>query len=90
MAQAIGQSLCYKRIPALAKRGQLRVLNFYSDFNERLTEVPFFAGRGFSVADITAVVTVDFATDVGLPIPKECRALKKWYDRISERPSMSA
>jgi len=53
--------------------------------------VPFVAGDEFSVADITAAVTVDFATKAaGLPIPEQHVALKRWYDSVSARPSMAA
>lgn len=42
-----------------------------------LQEVPFVAGEIFSVADITALMTVDFATNgIATPIPAESRALK--------------
>jgi glutathione S-transferase len=52
----------YEQIPALVERNKQRVRNFYADFNARLADVAFVAGDEFSVADITAVVTVDFAT----------------------------
>ncbi len=81
----------YEQIPALVERSKARVGNFYADFNARLTEVPFIAGDEFSVADITAVVTVDFATKAaGLAIPTGLAALKRWYDGVSARPSMAA
>jgi glutathione S-transferase len=49
------------------------------------------AGDEFSVADITAVVTVDFATRAaGLPIADAHAALKRWYERVSARASMGA
>jgi glutathione S-transferase len=81
----------YEQIPALAERSRRRVANFYADFDARLAEVPFVAGSNFSVADITAVVTVDFATSAaGLPIGDEHAALKRWYDSVSTRASMGA
>jgi glutathione S-transferase len=81
----------YEQIPALIERSQQRVRNFYVDFNARLAEVPFIAGDVFSVADITAVVTVDFATRAaGLPIEPEHMALKLWYDAVSTRASIQA
>src|SRR6202051_3369875 len=52
----------YDQIPALADRSKLRVKNFYADLDSRLAEVPFVAGDKFSAADITALVSVDFAT----------------------------
>src|SRR3979409_1686852 len=51
----------YEQIPELAERSKLRVKNFFADLDARLGEVPFVAGQRFSVADITALVTVDFA-----------------------------
>lgn len=80
----------YEQIPALVERSKQRVGNFYHDFNARLADIRFVAGDDFSVADITAIVTVDFATKAGLPIPDEHTALKRWYDAVSRRPSMAA
>jgi glutathione S-transferase len=81
----------YEQIPALVERNKQRVRNFYADFNARLADVAFVAGDEFSVADITAVVAVDFATkSAGLPMAEEYVALKRWYDSVSARASMSA
>jgi glutathione S-transferase len=81
----------YEQIPALAERSRKSIANFYADFDARLADVAFVAGDDFSVADITAVVTVDFATKAaGLPMRDEHAALKRWYDTVSARPSMAA
>jgi glutathione S-transferase len=81
----------YEQVPALVDRSRKRVGNFYADFDTRLAEVRYVAGDAFSVADITAVVTVDFATKAaGLPIPEQHAALRRWYDSVSARVSMSA
>ena len=78
----------YDQIPALADRSKLRVKNFYADLDRRLAEVPFVAGDTFSAADITALVTVDFATKaMDRPLSEEHRSLKRWYDVVSNRPS---
>ena len=81
----------YDLIPALVARSKLRVANFLSDLNARLGEVPFVAGDHFSVADITARVTLDFATKaLAIELPAEHRALASWYDGISGRASTAA
>jgi glutathione S-transferase len=81
----------YEQIPALIERSKQRVKNFYADLNAWLAEVPFVAGEVFSVADITALVTVDFATKAaGLSIGPEHGALKLWYDAVSTRASIAA
>jgi glutathione S-transferase len=81
----------YEQIPELAERSKRRVANFYADFNARLEEVPFVAGTDFSAADITAVVTVDFATAaLKMPIPESSRAMHRWYQTVGARPSAGA
>ena len=81
----------YEQIPALVERGRQRVKDFYADFNIRLADMPFIAGHYFSVADITGIVTVDFASKaLGLPIPEDYAALKRWYDLVSARGSLEA
>src|SRR5712671_740825 len=60
----------YEQIPALAERSKLRVKNFFFDLDARLAEVPFVAGEHYSIADITALVTVDFAAKaINIPLP---------------------
>jgi glutathione S-transferase len=81
----------YEQIPALVERSKQRVANFYSDFEARLMEVEFVAGDRFSAADITTLVTIDFATRAfGMPIPDESVALTRWHSDVSARPSAAA
>jgi glutathione S-transferase len=90
-SRAIAGPHDYEQIPELAERSKLRVKNFFADFDVRLGEAPFVAGQRFSVADITALVTVDFATKANtFAVPGECRSLKRWYDAISSRSSTTA
>jgi glutathione S-transferase len=81
----------YDQIPALAERSKQRVKNFFADLDARLQEVPFVAGERYSIADITAMVTVDFAAKaIKFAVPEEHAALKHWYDQVSKRPSATA
>jgi glutathione S-transferase len=81
----------YAQIVELAERSKLRVKNFFADINARLGEVTFVAGDRFSVADITTLVTVDFAAKaINFSVPDEHRSLKRWHDAISSRSSMIA
>jgi glutathione S-transferase len=88
--RAIAGPHAYEQIPALVDRSVLRVKNFLADLNKRLEEVSFVAGERFSAADITALVTIDFAKALDLSIPEEHRALTHWRDAVSARPSISA
>ena len=51
---------------------------------------PFIAGAQYSMADICALSTVDFATWIGLPLDPERTHLIAWHNRVSNRPSASA
>ncbi|MDB5995069.1 MAG: Glutathione S-transferase [Pseudomonas sp.] len=89
--RAIAGPYDYEQIPELAERSKLRVKNFFADLDGRLAEVPFVAGDRYSVADITALVTVEFASKaINFPVPEEHVALKRWYDQVSKRASASA
>ena len=81
----------YAQIPELAERGKARVADFFTDLDARLQSSPYVAGDAFSVADITAIVTLDFATlRAKLPLPDSLAALTRWRDLVSARPSMTA
>jgi glutathione S-transferase len=77
----------YAQIPALAERGRARVEHFFSLLEGRLGEAEYIAGERFSVADISALVGVDFAAWVKLEIADDQVNLKRWYADISARPA---
>lgn len=79
----------YEQIPALIDRGRQRVTNFYTDLEARLADAPFVAGDHFSAADITAIVTVDFATKA-LNLPIGSPMSQRWYATVAARPSVGA
>ena len=89
--RALSGPHAYEQIPELVERSKQRVANFFSDFNVRLETVRFVAGNEFSAADITTLVTVDFAANaLKMPIPAEHTAFRRWYDEVSARPSATA
>lgn len=45
------------------------------------------AGEEFSVADITALITIDFARVIKLRREEDMTHLNRWYDLVSTRPS---
>jgi len=78
----------YPQIPELAQRGLLRVQQFFAMLDERLEGRDFVAARQFSIADITAVVTVDFARIVKVKAGEQHPNLVRWRTRMEERPSI--
>lgn len=80
----------YPQSAELAERGRARVANFFKDFDQQLAGQEYVAGNFYSVADITTLVTCDFAKWIKAEIPAECTNLKAWYDRIAARPAVRA
>jgi len=80
----------YAQIPELAERGRKRVLQFFSRLDDQLSHNDFVAGGQFSIADISALVLVDFAGWVKLPVPASAEHLSRWYAEVSKRPSAAA
>jgi glutathione S-transferase len=79
-----------EQIPALADRGRARLERFYAMLDERLAGNRFVAGDAFSIADITLLVTVDFAAWAKVPLAEGLASLRRWWDEVSARPSAKA
>jgi glutathione S-transferase len=80
----------YEQIPALAERGRARMQRFFATTDAALADRPFVAGADFSIADITTLVTIDFAKWIKLEIPDDCANLRRWYAAVAARPSAKA
>ena len=81
----------YAQIPELTARGRQRLADFMADLDTRLRDVPYVAGNAFSIADITAFVTLDFARSrLKLALPDEASALHAWVTSIAKRPGAQA
>lgn len=79
----------YAQIPALAQRGLARVQQFFALLEQRLAGREFIAADQFSIADITAVVAVDFARVVKVKPGEQHPNLQRWRAAMALRPSMS-
>ena len=80
----------YEQIPELAERGRRRVVAFLQRLDEQLSHGQFVAGDVFTIADITALVFVDFAAWSRVELPAGSGHLKRWYETVSSRPSARA
>ena len=80
----------YDQIPELAERGRARTNRFLDMLNERLEGRDFVAIDSFSMADITALVVVEFSGWLKLPQEHARPDLERWHKAVSARPSASA
>ena len=58
--------------------------------NGHLQGRDYIVGDAFSMADITALCTADFAGFVKVGIADEQENLKRWYASVSNRPTAKA
>jgi glutathione S-transferase len=80
-------------VPQVAEWGEVnkaKALDFLPVLDRQLGEVPFVAGAQYSVADITALVAVDFMKPARLAVPPAFRNVLRWHAEVSARPSAAA
>lgn len=78
------------QVPDWAEANKPRVLDFLRVLDERLKDNAFIAGERFSVADITAMVAMDFLRPARLTMPAERTSVLRWHREVAARPSASA
>jgi glutathione S-transferase len=88
--RALPGPIDYPQIAQLAERGRQRVQRFLDELNEHLAGRDFIAAGQMSVADITAVVAVDFARIVKIKPDERHSHLLRWRAAMAERPSIAA
>ena len=79
--------------PQVAEWGEAnkpRVFEFLRFLDGELQHRPFVAGPDYSVADITALVAVDFMRVSKLAVPDDLVHLRRWHQSVSARPSAQA
>lgn len=74
----------YAQIPELAERGKARFPAFLDMLEKRLAESEFVAGDRFSIADMTAFITIDFSRTIKGEIGDRPN-VQRWYDAVSSR-----
>lgn len=87
-SRALPGPVNYEQIPALAERGVARLRQFLAVLDARLEGRDFVATEHFSVADITAVVAVDFARAVKVKPGDAHPHLLRWRAAMGQRPAM--
>jgi glutathione S-transferase len=74
----------------LVERGKLLTQHWLANLETRLSESAFVAGNRFTIADITAFTTIDFAKAIKQFVTDAQPNLQRWYAEIAARPSAKA
>ena len=80
-------------VPQVAEWGEAnrpKVVDFLKILDTQLKTHRFVAGDRFSVADITALVAIDFMKPSKIALPEGLDNLQRWHAEVSARPSAKA
>jgi glutathione S-transferase len=80
-------------VPQVAAWGEVnkpRALEFVAFLDGELKGRPYVAGQRFSVADITAVVAIDFMKPAKIAVPDGLVNLLRWHREVSARPGVAS
>ncbi|WP_428482718.1 glutathione S-transferase family protein [Pyruvatibacter mobilis] len=80
----------FAQLPELAERGRARLPLFWDALEKRLEGREFIATDSFSIADISALVCIDFSAWVKMAPGDDHPNIKRWHAAVSARPSAKA
>jgi len=78
------------QVAAWGEANKPRVTQFLQFLDGELKTRPYVAGTAYSVADITAMVAVDFMRVSKLAVPDDLANVRRWHEAVSARPSATA
>jgi glutathione S-transferase len=79
-----------RQVPEYADVQRLNAEDGLKWLDEELANRRFVAGDNFTIADITAMVAIDFGRVSKIAIKPEQRSLVRWHAEVSSRPSAKA
>jgi len=78
------------QVPEWGEANKPRVFDFLQFLDGELANRAFVAGAAFAVADITALVAVDFMRVSKMAVPDHLAHVRRWHEEVSGRPSAAA
>jgi len=78
------------QVPDWGEANKPRVMSFLRFLDGELAQREFVAGARYSVADITAMIAVDFMRVSKLAVPEDLVNVRRWHQAVSARPSAAA
>ncbi len=85
--------MSHLEVPQVAEWGEAnkaKVAAMLTLLDGVLADRPFIAGHDYSVADITALVAIDFMKPARLDMPAGLDNVARWHREVSARPSAAA
>lgn len=86
-------AMAHLEVPQIKEWGEAnksKALEVLAMLDQQLAANTFVAGDAYSVADITALVAVDFMRPARITLPPELKHVARWHAEVSARPSAKA
>lgn len=86
-------AMAHLEVPQVKEWGEAnraKALEVLSILDEQLDSLPYIAGKSFSVADITALVAIDFMRPARIERPASLKNVARWHAEVAARPSAKA
>ncbi|MFZ0606171.1 MAG: glutathione binding-like protein, partial [Xanthobacteraceae bacterium] len=78
------------QVPDWGEANKPRVTAFLQFLDGELKNRAYVAGANYTVADITALIAVDFMRVSRLAVPDDLVNVRRWHQAVSGRPSAKA
>ncbi len=78
------------QVPEWGEANKPRVIETLNWLDGELADREFIAGERYTIADITAMISIDFMKPARIKVPENCENLLRWYKLVSSRPSARA
>ena len=85
----VGSLGIFDQIPNAKTASDKNVRSYYQRLDKEFSSSDFVAGERFTIADISLISAIDFASEMVDLTPDEgLKNLYKWHNEVSSRPSM--
>ena len=78
------------QMPEWGEANKPKALEFLRFLDQELSRRRHVAGDAFSIADITAYITVGFMKPARISMPEDLAHVARWYREVGERPAFQA
>jgi len=89
----LNQKMSHLEVPQVTAWGEAnkdKARSLLVMLDDALKDRPFIAGEHYSIADITALVAIDFMKPARIDMPPGLQNIARWRQAVSARPSAQA
>lgn len=89
----LNQKMSHLEVPQVTAWGEAnkdKARSQLAMLDDALRDRPFIAGKDYSIADVTALVAIDFMKPARIEMPPGLENIARWRQAVSARPSAQA